>query len=116
MLSFDNVLLVHDDIRLHELPHLLLVQELHVAVLVDPGLARLDELLDPGGLDLVLLSLLLRCHQLALQPLHLVVEVNHRFFPDLLLPLVVLHLGLGPAALAAGLEHLVTCAVARCRH
>ena len=97
-----------------KLPHLLLVQELHFAGLVDPSLPLVDELLEPSGHVLVLQSFLLRHHQLLLQPLSLVDGVGHRFIPHLLLESVVLQLGLGPTALAADLEQLVAGAVARC--
>ncbi len=96
-----------------ELAHLLRVQELHFPGLVDPSLALLDELLEPGSHVLVLPSLLLSSHQLLLQPLRLVDGVGHRVIPHLLLELIVLELGLGPTALAADLEQLVAGAVTR---
>ena len=75
-----------------------------MALFVDPRLALLDEAVENSGGISVLLSLLLRLHQLALQPLALVDDVIHVVFAHHLLHLVVLDLSLGPPPLAAHLE------------
>ncbi len=96
-----------------ELPHLVLVQELDFAFLVDPGLAFRNEKVDPSGSVFVLPGLLLRSHQLSFQPMSLVDGVIHMFIPHILLELVVLDLGLSPAALTADLEQVVSSTMAR---
>ena len=104
MISLTGVFHVHNHIGLLKLTHSLWVEELELALLIDPCLSLLEESVENSGCILVLLSLLLRLHQLALQSLALVDRFIDVVFAHHLLHLVVLDLGLGPPPLTAHLE------------
>ncbi len=82
-------------------------------MLVDPGLAFVDEALEASGGVVVCLGLLLRCYQLALQLLVSGRNVFHLTAPHILRQLGVHDLGLRLAPLGPSLEQLVARAVTR---
>ena len=97
-----------------ELAHLLRVEELDLAMLVDPGFPLLNELLGPGGHVLVLLSQILGCLQFALQLLVSVNDLIDVIFPHFLLNLVVPHLLVSASALGPDLEQMMARSVGSC--
>ena len=82
--SLDRLPRLGDRLDLLERGHGLGVQELDGAVLIEPGLAGVDEVAQDGGGVLVGCGLLLGYHQVALQPLDASVPTLVVIIPRLL--------------------------------